>query len=55
MGCGPAFVAGLLLQVPLRTYLRYYALLILGDTNERLDPIPELRARIRGADDPGHE
>lgn len=55
--CGLALVAGLvvawlLLQVPLRTYLRYYALLILGDTNERLDPIPALRARIRGVDDP---
>lgn len=58
--CGLAFlvglvVAGLLLQVPLRTYLRYYALLILGDTDERLDPIPELRTRIRRTDDPGHE
>lgn len=58
--CGLLFVgglllAGLLLQVPLQTYLRYYALLILGDTNDRLDPIPELRDRIRGADGPSND
>jgi len=36
-----------LVAVPFQTFLRYYALLVLGDTNEALDPIPEVRARIR--------
>lgn len=58
--CGLLFVGGLLLvglllQVPLQTYLRYYALLILGDTNERLDPIPEMKRRSRGADGPSSD
>lgn len=34
--------------VPLQTYLRYHALLVLGDTNGSLDLIPELRRTIRG-------
>lgn len=40
-------VAGLLIQVPIRTYLRYYALFVLGDTDEPLDPIPDVRADVR--------
>jgi hypothetical protein len=29
------------------TYLRYYALLVLGDTNDTFDLIPERRAAVR--------
>ncbi len=36
-----------LLQVPVYSYLRYYALLLLGDTNEELDLIPDQRAAVR--------
>jgi hypothetical protein len=36
-----------LAQVPVVTYLRYYALLVLGDIEESLDLIPERRAAIR--------
>jgi len=39
-----------LVAVPFQTFLRYYALLVLGGTNESLDPIPEVRARIRERD-----
>lgn len=39
---------GFLVQVPFVTYLRYYALLVLGDTDETLDLIPDQRAVIRG-------
>jgi hypothetical protein len=35
-------------QVPIQTALRYYSLLVLGDTNADLDPIPKVRARLRG-------
>ncbi|ADJ16003.1 DUF7544 domain-containing protein [Halalkalicoccus jeotgali] len=50
---GVLFVLGivavaLVVQVPIRTYMRYYALLILGDTDGTLDPIPAIRARVRG-------
>ncbi|MEY7848028.1 hypothetical protein AB7C87_02340 [Natrarchaeobius sp. A-rgal3] len=48
-------VAGLLLllvvalvQMPVRTYFQYYALLLLGDTNDELDLIPDQRDEIRG-------
>lgn len=34
-------------QVPLRTFMRYYTLLILGDTNEAFDVIPDARRAIR--------
>lgn len=44
---GVVVLAWLLVQVPIQTYLRYYALLILGDTDEELDPIPEIRATVR--------
>jgi len=37
-------------NVPLQAFLRYYAMLVLGDIDESLDPIPELRADIRPAD-----
>lgn len=37
----------LLVHVPLVTYLRYIALFVLGDVDERHDPIPQLRAAIR--------
>jgi len=36
-----------LIQVPVVTYLRYYALLVLGDTDSALDLIPEQRAAVR--------
>lgn len=36
-----------LVQVPVQTYLRYYALLILGDVDPRFDLIPDQRAAIR--------
>lgn len=36
-----------LAQVPVVTYLRYYALLVLGDIDEGLDLIPDRRATIR--------
>ncbi|WP_049923083.1 DUF7544 domain-containing protein [Halopiger djelfimassiliensis] len=39
------FVA--LVQMPIRTYFQYYALLLLGDTNEELDLIPDQRAAVR--------
>ncbi|MFC6767195.1 DUF7544 domain-containing protein [Natrinema soli] len=39
---------GALIQVPVVTYLRYYALLVLGDTDSALDLIPEQRAAVRG-------
>ena len=49
-----------LAQVPVVTYLRYYALLVLGDVAPDLDPIPERRAAIRAdgageADDGGDD
>lgn len=40
-------LAALLIQVPIRTYLRYYALFVLGDTDTSLDPIPDRRADVR--------
>ncbi|MFB6083545.1 MAG: hypothetical protein ABEJ94_04800 [Halorientalis sp.] len=36
-----------LVQVPLQTFLRYYSLLVLGDTDADLDPIPDRRAAVR--------
>jgi len=41
------FVLGLLIRVPLQTFLRYYAMLVLGDVDDDLDPIPEVRTSIR--------
>lgn len=37
-----------LIQVPFVVYLRYYALLVLGDTDAELDLVPDQRARVRG-------
>lgn len=37
--------------VPVESYLRYYALFVLGDTDADLDPIPERRAAVRAAVD----
>ncbi|MXV63297.1 hypothetical protein GS429_14725 [Natronorubrum sp. JWXQ-INN-674] len=34
-------------ETPLRSYVRYYALLLLGDTDEALDLIPDQRAAVR--------
>ena len=42
-----AIVAVLLVQVPVETYFRFYALLVLGDTDEALDLIPDRRAAVR--------
>lgn len=41
-------VVGALVQVPVQTYLRYWALLVLGDVDEDLDLIPDQRAAVRG-------
>ncbi|ARS91518.1 DUF7544 domain-containing protein [Natrarchaeobaculum aegyptiacum] len=40
-------------QMPIRTYFQYYALLLLGDTNADLDLIPEQRAAVRSGDGRG--
>jgi len=40
-------------QVPVQTYLRYYALLFLGDVDPALDAVPDQRARVRGDDAAG--
>ncbi|ELY52389.1 DUF7544 domain-containing protein [Natronococcus jeotgali] len=48
LGAALAFVlAALLIQVPVVSYFKYYALLLLGDTNADLDLIPDRRAAIR--------
>lgn len=39
-----------LVQVPVQTYLRYYALLVLGDVDPELDAVPDQRARVRDDD-----
>ncbi|MFC7027209.1 hypothetical protein ACFQJ5_05735 [Halomicroarcula sp. GCM10025324] len=36
-----------LIKAPLQSFLRYYAMLVLGDIDADLDPIPEVRASIR--------
>jgi hypothetical protein len=41
---------GLLIRIPVVTFFRYYALLILGDTDPALDLIPEQRAAVRSGD-----
>lgn len=40
-------VVAAVLQVPVQSYLRYYALLVLGDVDDRLDLVPEQRKRAR--------
>jgi len=39
-----------LIKVPLQSFLRYYAMLVLGDIDESMDPIPTVRADIRSDD-----
>ncbi len=41
------FTAALLIAVPVQVFLRYYALLVLGDTNEEFDIIHDIRTQIR--------
>ncbi|WP_122088458.1 DUF7544 domain-containing protein [Halalkalicoccus subterraneus] len=48
-------IAALVAQVPIQVYLRYYALLILGDTNDELDPVPEVRRAVRSNPEGGPE
>ena len=36
-----------LIKVPLQSFLRYYAMLVLGDIDESMDPVPAVRADIR--------
>ena len=40
-------VVAALVQVPVQAYLRYYALLVLGDVEPALDLIPDQRAAVR--------
>ncbi|WP_435365604.1 DUF7544 domain-containing protein [Haloarchaeobius sp. DYHT-AS-18] len=40
-------------QVPVQTYLRYYAMLVLGDVAPDLDPVPEQRSAVRADDEEG--
>jgi hypothetical protein len=40
-------VVAALVQVPIQTYLRYYALLVLGDIEPEFDLVPEQRAAVR--------
>jgi hypothetical protein len=40
-------IAALLIAVPVQVFLRYYALLVLGDTNEEFDIIQDIRHQIR--------
>lgn len=44
-------VVAALVQVPVVTYFRYYALLVLGDTEAAFDLVAGRRAAIRGTDD----
>jgi len=41
------FVSLLLIKVPFQTFLRYYALLVLGDTNPEFDVVPDARRAVR--------
>jgi hypothetical protein len=43
-------VALAMVRVPIRTYLGYYSLFVLGDTEEKFDLIPSLREQIREGD-----
>jgi hypothetical protein len=40
-------VASAVVQVPVQTYLRYYALLVLGDVEPSFDLVPDRRAAVR--------
>ncbi|WP_226011730.1 DUF2207 domain-containing protein [Halomicrobium salinisoli] len=50
-----ALVTMQLIAVPLQSFLRYYALLVLGDVEETLDPIPEIRAGVRSDESPSDQ
>ncbi|WP_135366365.1 DUF7544 domain-containing protein [Halosimplex halophilum] len=41
------FVGALLIQVPFQTFLRYYALFVLGDVEPAFDVVPDARAAVR--------
>jgi hypothetical protein len=41
------FVLGLLAKVPFQSFLRYYALFVLGDTNEDFDAVADVRDSVR--------
>lgn len=41
------FTAALVIAVPVQVFLRYYALLVLGDTNTEFDIIQDVRTQIR--------
>jgi MFS family permease len=43
-------VSLLIVQVPFQTFLRYYALFVLGDANDAFDVIPEARRAVRDGD-----
>ena len=45
-------VGAALVQVPVQAYLRYYAMLVLGDVDPDLDLIPEQRAAVRESSSP---
>ena len=45
--------AAAVVQVPVVVYFRYYALLVLGDTDETLDLVPERRRAIRTGSEDG--
>ena len=45
-----AIAFGLLARVPLQSFLRYYAMLVLGDIDDSLDPVPAVRSAIRPDD-----
>jgi|AntRauTorcE11898_2_1112593.scaffolds.fasta_scaffold04247_2 hypothetical protein len=47
------FVVSLFLAVPVQTFLRYYALLVLGDTEAAFDLIADRRREIRGGEPSG--
>ena len=47
LGIVAFFLVIALLEVPVYSYLRYYALLVLGDTDRELDLIPDQRAAVR--------
>jgi hypothetical protein len=46
-----ALAIAALVAVPFQTFLRYYALFVLGDTNDEFDAIPDVRARVREGDE----
>jgi hypothetical protein len=51
VGLVALILAGLFISVPLLAFLRYYALFVLGDVEPALDPLPEMRQRVRQGPD----